>query len=378
MPEATPFQVMIVDDHPLMRRGVRQLLELDPGFEVVAEAGDGASAIDLANRLDIDVILLDLNMKGMSGLDTLNALRRDGVTAQIIILTVSDASSDVFALIDAGADGYLLKDSDPEVLLEAIRAGAKGSKVFSERVNQYLREREMFGAEEDPFSVLTERELDVLHELAQGLSNKQIASVLNISEQTVKVHIRNLLRKLNVRSRVAVPFCSCNNAGHNKNSPMASPSGLFYLLSCGDKCCIACAILRSITARRVSLAGKSFNIISHAATASPNRCCSKALNAYMLNTRILLWSVLTNWRSSSPPRRLSLGSDERVNASAYPSAASLFFGSRRYAVAYASVAILALPSAMPTRPNIIQPSISPGFFAVEYASPAPGATSLLR
>ncbi len=91
MPEATPFQVMIVDDHPLMRRGVRQLLELDSGFEVVAEAGDGASAIDLANRLDIDVILLDLNMKGMSGLDTLNALRRDGVTAQIIILTVSDA-----------------------------------------------------------------------------------------------------------------------------------------------------------------------------------------------------------------------------------------------------------------------------------------------
>ncbi|EFE7833124.1 nitrate/nitrite response regulator protein NarP [Escherichia coli] len=213
MPEATPFQVMIVDDHPLMRCGVRQLLELDPGFEVVAEAGDGASAIDLANRLDIDVILLDLNMKGMSGLDTLNALRRDGVTAQIIILTVSDASSDVFALIDAGADGYLLKDSDPEVLLEAIRAGAKGSKVFSERVNQYLREREMFGAEEDPFSVLTERELDVLHELAQGLSNKQIASVLNISEQTVKVHIRNLLRKLNVRSRVAATILFLQQRG---------------------------------------------------------------------------------------------------------------------------------------------------------------------
>ncbi|EOX4552591.1 nitrate/nitrite response regulator protein NarP [Shigella flexneri] len=207
MPEATPFQVMIVDDHPLMRRGVRQLLELDPGFEVVAEAGEGASAIDLANRLDIDVILLDLNMKGMSGLDTLNALRRDGVTAQIIILTVSDASSDVFALIDAGADGYLLKDSDPEVLLEAIRTGAKGSKVFSERVNQYLREREMFGAEEDPFSVLTEREL------AQGLSNKQIASVLNISEQTVKVHIRNLLRKLNVRSRVAATILFLQQRG---------------------------------------------------------------------------------------------------------------------------------------------------------------------
>ena len=80
MPEATPFQVLVVDDHPLMRRGIRQLLELDPTFEVVAEAGDGATAIDLANRLDLDLILLDLNMKGLSGLDTLNALSRDGIT----------------------------------------------------------------------------------------------------------------------------------------------------------------------------------------------------------------------------------------------------------------------------------------------------------
>jgi two-component system nitrate/nitrite response regulator NarP len=213
MPELTPFKVMIVDDHPLMRRGISQLLQLDSAFDVVAEAGDGASAIDLANRLDLDVILLDLNMKGMSGLDTLNALRRDGITAQIIILTVSDSASDVYALIDAGADGYLLKDSDPEVLLEAIRSGAKGGKAFSERVSNYLRERELFGAEEDPFSMLTERELDVLHELAQGLSNKQIASVLNISEQTVKVHIRNLLRKLNVRSRVAATILFLQTRG---------------------------------------------------------------------------------------------------------------------------------------------------------------------
>lgn len=109
MPELTPFKVMIVDDHPLMRRGISQLLQLDSAFDVVAEAGDGASAIDLANRLDLDVILLDLNMKGMSGLDTLNALRRDGVTAQIIILTVSDAASDVYALIDAGRMAIYLK-----------------------------------------------------------------------------------------------------------------------------------------------------------------------------------------------------------------------------------------------------------------------------
>ncbi|MNC16173.1 Nitrate/nitrite response regulator protein NarL [compost metagenome] len=213
MSDVTPFQVLIVDDHPLMRRGIRQLLALNSDFNVVAEAGDGESAIQLANRLEPDVILLDLNMKGMSGLDTLNALRREEVTAQVIILTASDSTSDIYALINAGADGYLLKDSDPEVLLNDILAGAKGGKVFSEFVSDYLRDREVSGEQADPLSVLTERELDVLHELAQGLSNKQIAASLNIAEQTVKVHIRNLLRKLNVRSRVAATILFLQTRG---------------------------------------------------------------------------------------------------------------------------------------------------------------------
>lgn len=213
MSEVTPFQVLIVDDHPLMRRGIRQLLALNSDFNVVAEAGDGESAIKLANRLEPDVILLDLNMKGMSGLDTLNALRREEVTAQVIILTASDSTSDIYALINAGADGYLLKDSDPEVLLNDILAGAKGGKVFSEFVSDYLRDRDISGEQADPLSVLTERELDVLHELAQGLSNKQIAASLNIAEQTVKVHIRNLLRKLNVRSRVAATILFLQTRG---------------------------------------------------------------------------------------------------------------------------------------------------------------------
>lgn len=213
MSEVMPFQVLIVDDHPLMRRGIRQLLALNSDFNVVAEAGDGESAIELANRLEPDVILLDLNMKGMSGLDTLNALRREEVTAQVIILTASDSTSDIYALINAGADGYLLKDSDPEVLLNDILAGAKGGKVFSEFVSDYLRDRDVSGEQADPLSVLTERELDVLHELAQGLSNKQIAASLNIAEQTVKVHIRNLLRKLNVRSRVAATILFLQTRG---------------------------------------------------------------------------------------------------------------------------------------------------------------------
>ena len=198
--ENESYAVMIVDDHPLMRRGIRQLLELDPTFNVVAEASSGSEAIALASRAQPDVILLDLNMKGLSGLDTLKALRNEGVDARIIILTVSDSRSDVYALVDAGADGYLLKDSEPETLLSQIHQAASGKNVFSDIISEYLASRTELT---DPFADLTERELDVLQEVARGLSNKQIASQLHISEETVKVHIRNLLRKLHVRSRVA-------------------------------------------------------------------------------------------------------------------------------------------------------------------------------
>lgn len=194
------FRVMIIDDHPLMRRGIRQLLELDSTFDVVAEASNGAEAIALAERIQPDLILLDLNMKGLSGLDTLKAMRNEGIDARIIILTVSDARSDVYALVDAGADGYLLKDSEPEALLAQIHQAAEGHPVFSESVSAYLSSRSEIA---DPLADLTERELDVLQEVARGMSNKQIAAQLHISEETVKVHIRNLLRKLNVRSRVA-------------------------------------------------------------------------------------------------------------------------------------------------------------------------------
>ncbi|ACX88465.1 nitrate/nitrite response regulator protein NarP [Pectobacterium parmentieri] len=199
MSEKPSYRVLIVDDHPLMRRGIRQLLATDAIFDVIGEASNGMEALSLANRDSPDIILLDLNMKGLSGLDTLHALRRDGICARVIVLTVSDAPSDIYALMDAGADGYLLKDSAPEHLLDAIRS----SDAFSEQVRDVLRHRIAIKETPSPFTVLTERELDVLQEVASGLSNKQIASVLYISEETVKVHIRNMLRKLNVRSRVA-------------------------------------------------------------------------------------------------------------------------------------------------------------------------------
>ncbi|QBH97965.1 two-component system response regulator NarL [Limnobaculum zhutongyuii] len=192
--------ILIVDDHPLMRRGVRQLLELEPSLNIVAEASNGNEAVTYACQLLPDLILLDLNMKGLSGLDTLKALRNEGIAARIIVLTVSDSRSDIYALIDAGADGYLLKDSEPELLLKKILQAANGENVFSDIILEYLETRD---DQSDPFESLTERELDVLQEVARGMSNKQIASHLHISEETVKVHIRNMLRKLNVRSRVA-------------------------------------------------------------------------------------------------------------------------------------------------------------------------------
>lgn len=192
--------LMIVDDHPLMRRGIRQLLALEPQLTVVAEANNGTEALAEARRQEPDIILLDLNMKGMSGLDTLKALRHEGISARILVLTVSDARSDIFAMVDAGADGYLLKDSEPEILLAHILQASRGEKVFSEGVASYLTNRQHSA---DPLRQLTDRERDVLQEVARGLSNKEIAAILHISEETVKVHIRNLLRKLDVRSRVA-------------------------------------------------------------------------------------------------------------------------------------------------------------------------------
>ncbi|SFN13233.1 two component transcriptional regulator, LuxR family [Candidatus Pantoea varia] len=198
--QQSALTLMIVDDHPLMRRGVRQLLALDPRLEVIAEANNGTEALAEARRQEPDIILLDLNMKGMSGLDTLKALRHEGISSRILVLTVSDARSDIFAMVDAGADGYLLKDSEPEILLGHILQASQGEKVFSEGVASYLDNRQHSA---DPLRQLTERERDVLQEVARGLSNKEIAAILHISEETVKVHIRNLLRKLDVRSRVA-------------------------------------------------------------------------------------------------------------------------------------------------------------------------------
>ncbi|ELK2077976.1 response regulator [Vibrio alginolyticus] len=191
---------MLVDDHPLMRRGIHQLLSFEPEFEVIAEASNGADAVAKAHELELDLVLLDLNMKGMSGLDTLQALRADGCEARIVILTVSDRPADIEAIVRSGADGYLLKDTEPDELVELLKQAHQGDKAYSQEVSKYLSER---SEQEDVFDTLTDRESQILREVARGFRNKQIADRLFISESTVKVHMKSLLKKLQVPSRTA-------------------------------------------------------------------------------------------------------------------------------------------------------------------------------
>lgn len=196
----TTWTVLLVDDHPLMRKGLSQLLKFEPEFAAVNEASSGADAIAEVARHEPDLIILDLNMKGLSGLDTLRALRNEGCTSVIVILTVSDSPNDIHAIVQAGADGYLLKDSEPEELVEQLKLAMTGQKAYSEQVRAYL---EQSRDQASPLSVLTERERQILQQVAKGLRNRQIAETLYISEATVKVHLKNLLKKLGVESRVA-------------------------------------------------------------------------------------------------------------------------------------------------------------------------------
>ncbi|UTV27080.1 response regulator [Photobacterium atrarenae] len=196
----THWKLMIVDDHPLIRRGISQLLSFEPEFDIIAEASNGSDAVRLAGDHEPDLILLDLNMKGMSGLDTLRAMRAEGIAARIVVLTVSDSRADIRALVNAGADGYLLKDTEPDQLVELLKQALHGGKAYSDLVKEYLEDST---EDESLLDALTDREMQILREVAKGHRNRQIAESLYISEATVKVHMKSLLKKLQVKSRTA-------------------------------------------------------------------------------------------------------------------------------------------------------------------------------
>jgi two-component system nitrate/nitrite response regulator NarL len=198
------IRVLLIDDHPLFRKGVGQMISDDPGFEVVGEADSGEQGIALAEQLLPDVILLDLHMKGMDGLETLRRLKATDLQASCVMLTVSDAEEDLLEALRAGADGYLLKDMEPEQLRESLIKATKGITIIQDRLTDILTRAALFPENKNSNDAanLTDRENQILDCIAAGMNNKTIARELGITDSTVKVHIKNLLRKLNLTSRL--------------------------------------------------------------------------------------------------------------------------------------------------------------------------------
>lgn len=193
-----PIRLLIVDDHAVVRQGLRMFLSLDPEFEIVGEAMDGKQGLEMARKLQPDVILMDLLMPVMDGITAIGAVRREMPDTEVIALTSVLEDNAVVGAIRAGAIGYLLKDTEQDELIRAIKAAAAGQVQLSPKAAARLM-REV-RAPESPES-LTDRETEVLRLLAKGLSNKEIANTLVIGEKTVKTHVSNILSKLGLSSR---------------------------------------------------------------------------------------------------------------------------------------------------------------------------------
>jgi DNA-binding NarL/FixJ family response regulator len=194
-----PIRLLIVDDHPVVRDGLRGIFDGDPEFDVIGEASDGAEAVALAERLHPDVILMDLRMPGMDGPAAIRELARRGHPARVLVLTTYDTDSDVVPAIEAGATGYLLKDSPRDALIRAVRAAHRGESVLAPSVTSRLMSQLRAPASD----ALSARELEVLTLIAKGETNRGAAARLFISEATVKTHLLHIYEKLEVNDRAA-------------------------------------------------------------------------------------------------------------------------------------------------------------------------------
>ncbi len=201
-----PIRVVVVDDQELFRRGLTMLLGVESDIEVVGEAGDGVAATDLAMSVAPDVILMDVRMPKRSGIEACLAIKEIAPTARIIMLTVSDEEADLYDAVKNGASGYLLKDSSTDEVAQAIRVVADGQSLISPsmaiKLLDEFKQMSRSDRQQVPTPRLTERELEVLKLVAQGLNNREIAKRLFISENTVKNHVRNILEKLQLHSRM--------------------------------------------------------------------------------------------------------------------------------------------------------------------------------
>ncbi len=193
------IRLLIVDDHPVVRDGLRGMLKSQPDFEVVGEAGDGSEAVRMVGSLKPDIVLMDLRMPVMDGVTALGEIKANNPQVQVLVLTTYDSDADILPAIEAGAAGYLLKDSSKEELYDGIRAAARGETVLAPAVAARLVGRMRAPAEEK----LSSREVEVLQLVAEGASNSEIAQQLHISQATVKSHLVNIFRKLGVSDRTA-------------------------------------------------------------------------------------------------------------------------------------------------------------------------------
>jgi len=201
------IRVLIVDDQALVRAGFRMILEAQPDLEVVGEAADGSAAIDAVRTLRPDVVLMDVRMPGVDGIEATRRLTEAGVPGKIVILTTYDLDEYVFDALAAGASGFLLKHVPPEELVRGVRAAASGEALLAPSITkrlieEFAKQRAPVRASGTDLKTLTDRELEVLKLLGRGLSNPEIAKQLQVGEATVKTHVAHVLDKLELRDRV--------------------------------------------------------------------------------------------------------------------------------------------------------------------------------
>ncbi|MFJ1754236.1 response regulator [Kitasatospora sp. NPDC088134] len=214
MPDtASPIRVLLVDDHQVVRRGLRTFLEVQDDIEVVGEAADGAEAVDRAADLDPDVVLMDLKMPRVDGIEALRLLRERGSAAKVLIVTSFTEQRTVVPALRAGAAGYVYKDVDPEALAGAIRSVHAGHVLLQPELAAALLAEDVPAGPQGRGGSLTDREREVLSHLADGRSNREIARALHLSEKTVKTHVSNILMKLDVADRTQAALWAVRHQG---------------------------------------------------------------------------------------------------------------------------------------------------------------------
>lgn len=205
------IKIIIADDHLMVREGLKQLLELQGDIEVIAQADDGIQCLDMINKLKPDVVLLDINMPNMNGIQTLQVLRQNQNKIKVLILTIHNEIEYLLKAVEIGVDGYVLKDSDSSVLKKAIMAVYEGETYIEPSLTPLMKDRLEKVNKQNDDEILTRREIEVLKLLAEGLFNKEIAYKLSISEKTVKNHVSNIFKKIGVFDRTQAAVYAIKN-----------------------------------------------------------------------------------------------------------------------------------------------------------------------